>query len=151
MHERPIAQTNSKSSILSHNIFNNLPAIQAPRTSDLRDELERFLSTDPEHIEDVFIWWYEHKHIYPCLYRMALDYLTIPGTPSLLSVLLYSLITLFQPPQSILNTRSVRDVLFCPTCRADYLSSQRGHFCVSESGAQWGLCMIVIFLSCIVA
>ena len=72
-------QTNSESSILSNNIFDNLPAIQAPRASDLRDELERFLSTDPEHVDDVFIWWYEHKHVYPCLYRMALDYLTIPG------------------------------------------------------------------------
>jgi len=72
------AQT--KSSKVLNNIFDNLPAIQAPRASDLRDELERFLSTDPEHVQDVFLWWYERKHIYPCLHRMVLDYLTIPGT-----------------------------------------------------------------------
>ena len=63
----------------SSNIFDNLPALQAPRAADLRDELERYLSTDPEHVDDVLIWWYEHKHIFPCLHRMALDYLSIPG------------------------------------------------------------------------
>jgi len=60
-------------------MFDNLPALQAPRRSELRDELESFLSTDPEHVEDVLLWWFEHKHMYPRLYRMALDYLTIPG------------------------------------------------------------------------
>jgi hypothetical protein len=75
-----------KPSKLSKNIFDNLPSIQAPRPSDLRDELERFLSTDPEHVDDVFIWWYERKHVYPRLHRMALDYLTIPGM--LMSLLL---------------------------------------------------------------
>ena len=25
------------------------------------------------------MWWYEHKHIYPHLSRMAMDYLSIPG------------------------------------------------------------------------
>ena len=60
----------------SKNIFDNLPALQAPRRSELRDELERFLSTDPEHVEDVLLWWFEHKHMYP---QLALDYLTIPG------------------------------------------------------------------------
>jgi hypothetical protein len=25
------------------------------------------------------MWWYEHKHIYPRLYCMALNYHTIPG------------------------------------------------------------------------
>jgi hypothetical protein len=79
-----------KTSKGSENIFDNLPSIQAPRPSDLRDELERFLSTDPEHVDDVFIWWYERKHIYPQLHRMALDYLTIPGMMSI-PVLLYQL------------------------------------------------------------
>jgi hypothetical protein len=140
--ERSIAQTNSLMS--SKNIFDNLPAIQAPRVSDLRDELERFLSTDPEHVEDVFIWWYEHKHVYPCLYRMALDYLTIPGTPSFISVS-HICLSLCQPPRLMSNEPSVRGVLSCPMCGADSLSSQHGHFCASESGVQWGMCTIVIF------
>jgi hAT family C-terminal dimerisation region len=34
----------------------------------------------PEDVknEDVLHWWYEHKHVYPNLSRMALDYHTIP-------------------------------------------------------------------------
>ena len=44
-----------------------------------RDKLDRYLSTDPEHTDDVLLWWAERKHIYPCLSRMALDYLSIPG------------------------------------------------------------------------
>ena len=60
-------------------MFDDLPALQAPRRFELRDELERFLSMDPEHVEDVLLWWFKHKHIYPWLHRMALDYLKIPG------------------------------------------------------------------------
>jgi hAT family C-terminal dimerisation region len=47
--------------------------------SDLRDELDRYLSTDPEHVTDAIAWWYEKRTVYPRLHRMALDYLTIPG------------------------------------------------------------------------
>jgi hypothetical protein len=61
-------------------MFDELPALTAPKLSDLRDELEQYLSTDPEHIVDVLLWWVEWKHVYPCLSHMALDYLTIPGT-----------------------------------------------------------------------
>jgi hAT family C-terminal dimerisation region len=56
--------------------------------SELCDELERYLSTDPEQVTDVFQWWYERKGIYPRLHHMVLDYLTIPGVyfkPYLLS------------------------------------------------------------------
>jgi len=34
------------------NIFDNLPALTAPTTVELRDELDRYLSTDPEHVID---------------------------------------------------------------------------------------------------
>ena len=67
------------SSASSKNIFNNLPALFAPKKSSLRDDLDRFLSTDPEDVGDALLWWYEHKHLYPHLYCMALDYLSIPG------------------------------------------------------------------------
>ena len=63
----------------SKNIFDDLPALSAPPKSDLHDELDRYLSTDPEHVTDAFAWWYEKRVIYPRLHRMALDYLTIPG------------------------------------------------------------------------
>jgi hypothetical protein len=60
-------------------VFDELPALAAPRPSDLRDELERYLDSDPEHVTDVLLWWIERKHMYPTLSCMALDYLTIPG------------------------------------------------------------------------
>jgi hAT family C-terminal dimerisation region len=61
------------------NIFDHLPALSAPKTAELRDELERYLSTDPEHVIDVLKWWSERKNMFPCLSQMALDYLSIPG------------------------------------------------------------------------
>lgn len=60
-------------------MFDELPALAEPKQSNLRDDLERYLSTDPEHVVDVLSWWFERRHVYPCLSRMALDYLTIPG------------------------------------------------------------------------
>ena len=60
-------------------MFDVLPALSAPCSSDLCDELEHYLSTDPEHVTDVCAWWYEQRLVYLCLHCMALDYLTIPG------------------------------------------------------------------------
>ena len=62
----------------SANIFDSLPALNTPAASELRDELDRYLSTDPEQVNDVFKWWYEQRGTYPRLHHMALDYLTIP-------------------------------------------------------------------------
>jgi hypothetical protein len=61
------------------NIFDDLPALAAPRATELRDDLARYLSTDPELVKDVLVWWTERKGMFPCLSRMALDYLSIPG------------------------------------------------------------------------
>lgn len=61
------------------NIFDSLPALAPPKPSDLGSELDRYLSTDVEHVTDAIGWWHERHHIYPTLSRMALDYLTIPG------------------------------------------------------------------------
>jgi len=60
-------------------MFDDLPALSAPSSSELRDELDRYLSTDPEQVTDVCRWWYEQRAAYPRLHRMALNYLTIPG------------------------------------------------------------------------
>ena len=61
------------------NIFDDLPALAAPKNGELRDELSRYLNTDPEQAKDVLLWWHEHESTYPHLSRMALYYLTIPG------------------------------------------------------------------------
>jgi hypothetical protein len=63
------------------NIFDNIPALAKPKLSELRDELAAYLSTDPEHVDNVLAWWFERRSVYPHLYRMALDYLTLPGKP----------------------------------------------------------------------
>jgi hypothetical protein len=64
---------------MSQNTFDNLPSLSAPTLKELRDELDRYLSTDPEHVTDVLMWWTERHSQYPRLSRMALDYLSIPG------------------------------------------------------------------------
>jgi len=61
------------------NLFDDLPALSAPASSELRDELDRYLSTDPEQVINVCAWWYERREEYPRLHRMALNYHTIPG------------------------------------------------------------------------
>ena len=66
-------------SLGSDNIFDDLPALAAPSTSELRDDLDRYLSTDPEHVTDALAWWHETRVVYPHLHCMATDYLTIPG------------------------------------------------------------------------
>lgn len=60
-------------------MFDSLPALAAPCAAELRDELARYLGTDPEQVKDVLLWWNEQKPMYPHLSRMALDYLSIPG------------------------------------------------------------------------
>ena len=39
------------------NIFDSLPTICALKGADLRDELDRYLSPDPEHTTDVLLLW----------------------------------------------------------------------------------------------
>jgi hAT family protein len=62
----------------SNNIFDNMATLAAPKTTDLRDELDCYLSSNPEHIADAVFWWHDHRAEYPCLSRMAINYLVIP-------------------------------------------------------------------------
>ena len=50
------------------------------RAADLGDEVERYLAAPLETPADPLVWWHERRTLYPNLSRMALDYLTIPGT-----------------------------------------------------------------------
>ena len=59
-------------------MFDTLPVLLAPQQQQ-RNEFERYLNLDTEVVEDPLLWWFEHKHVYPHLYRMALGYLSIPG------------------------------------------------------------------------
>jgi len=60
-------------------MFDSLPSLSTPKRHELCDKLDKYLSTDPEAVEDVLMWWHGCHTMYPCLSRMALDYLTIPG------------------------------------------------------------------------
>ena len=70
----PLLQTSVS---CSANIFDNLECLSAPKAEDLRDELDKYLSSDPVHVIDAIKWWYDRCNIYPRLSRMAMDYLTI--------------------------------------------------------------------------
>jgi hypothetical protein len=63
---------------LSENIFDNLPSLDAPQ-AELQSEIDRYLNIKTEVVTDPLLWWFEHKHVYPRLSRMARDYLSIPG------------------------------------------------------------------------
>lgn len=75
------------------NIFDDLPSLAAPHSSELRDELDLYLASDPVFTENALHWWHERRSTFPCLSRMALDYLSIPG--QFFCFLIYSFLTLY--------------------------------------------------------
>lgn len=62
----------------SNNFFDDLAAFAAPEPTELRDELDRYLSSDPVKVTDAVRWWSDRRAEYPRLSRMAIDYLIIP-------------------------------------------------------------------------
>jgi hypothetical protein len=95
----PVPNTTAPSlSIVSDNIFDNLPILSIPlRTVNEHTELDAYLNSDvadPGKNGPLF-WWYEHAHIYPHLSRMALDYLSIPGKFFMKLPAQYSLLTTY--------------------------------------------------------
>jgi hypothetical protein len=48
-------------------MFDALPALAAPGQSDLRSEVDRYLSTDIEDVQDALQWWNDCHSAYPCL------------------------------------------------------------------------------------
>jgi hypothetical protein len=64
---------------MSDNIFDALPALSGPSKVALADELTRYLVAPVERTCDPLQWWVEKQKLYPCLSRMAHDYLCIPG------------------------------------------------------------------------
>ena len=48
--------------------------------TELEDELAKYLSMPWDlSVKDGLRWWYDRKHLYPHLHRMAMDYLSIAG------------------------------------------------------------------------
>jgi hypothetical protein len=63
----------------SKNIFDNPPTFAPLRGSALTDEIQLYLTTKCENVKNPIQWWYEKQKAYPCLHRMALDFLNISG------------------------------------------------------------------------
>ena len=42
-------------------------------------KIQEYLSHPVKNVKDPLRWWVDNKHVYPNLYHMALDYLSIPG------------------------------------------------------------------------
>jgi len=45
----------------STNIFDSLEVLAPPKTSELGSELDRYLSSDVEHVTEPLQWWYERR------------------------------------------------------------------------------------------
>ena len=43
-------------------------------------ELDGYLRKPVENVKNPLKWWVSNRHVYPNLFRMALDFLSIPGT-----------------------------------------------------------------------
>jgi hypothetical protein len=65
--------------MMSDNIFDALPTLSGPSKVALADELTHYLAAPVERTRDPLQWWVEKQKLYPCLSRMARDYLCIPG------------------------------------------------------------------------
>jgi hypothetical protein len=121
------------------NLFDNLPAFRTISFGE-QDELTRYLSTVPEDVknEDVLKWWYEHKHVYPHLYRMALDYHTVPCKyNSFFFDCIHKLMSYdrHQVPLSMWSEFSAKAASFYPIFATDSLRNRRVRFCALVTGA----------------
>ena len=60
-------------------MFDTILKSSSSKIVELCSKLDHYLSIDTEIVDNVLLWWWERKSVYPCLSRMALDYLSIPG------------------------------------------------------------------------
>ena len=99
---------------LSNNIFDTLPSLSAPAKAAFTDELMRYLTAPTEATCDPLLWWVEKQAVYPCLSRMARNYLSVPGMLSII----WPLNIKMTPPKQLLlmwNMYSARGGLYCHT------------------------------------
>jgi hypothetical protein len=123
---------------MSHsiNIFDNLECLSAPKAEDLHDELDKYLSTDPEHVVDAVKWWFDRRKIYPRLSRMAMDYLTIPRKYSDIGLLLLFHCLFPQLLPLMWSVRFRKAAFFYRICVTAYLLNRRAHSFASGCGVR---------------
>jgi hAT family C-terminal dimerisation region len=72
--DEPVGEASTKG-FLS---FGDLSVTTRPRSN----EIAEYLSHPVELVKDPLKWWTKNRNVYPNLHRMALDYLSIPGSLS---------------------------------------------------------------------
>ena len=79
---------------MERNIFDDLPSLSVPATSKLKNKLQKYLNSPAlDDVKDAFSWWVANRLTYPCLSLwMALDYLSIPGMCSVITIAVFILI-----------------------------------------------------------
>ena len=65
------------------NIFDTLLQSDTSQPNSAGNELDRYLATGTEQVDNALHWWTERRTLYPHLSRMALDYLSIPGAQNM--------------------------------------------------------------------
>lgn len=103
---------------------------------EFENELDRYLgSRRVKNVQDPLKWWYDHRDVYPCLWRMARDYLTVPGMYSVSSFHIYKLT--FLPASSV----AVECVFSKGRLLLPHVRNQ-----LSAIGASWATSRIQIWL-----
>lgn len=124
-------------------MFDNLPAYKrTSRSRTLTNEFQLFLSMLTERVSKPLLWWYKKRHVYPWLYCMALNYLSIPGQFTIQSIPLtfYELIFL---PATLVEVKWLSShgrLILSHTC--SYLSAQST--CALLCVGSWSLVGLVL-------
>lgn len=69
-------------------------------------ELDNYLAQAIEKVRDPVAWWWDHRHVFPTLSKMAFDYLSIPGMHP--HNIMGAVLTLFQQHQQLSSVSSLR-------------------------------------------
>ena len=48
-------------------MFDMILKSSSSKTVELHSELDHYLSIDTEVVDNVLLWWWEQKSVYPCL------------------------------------------------------------------------------------
>ena len=75
------------STTMEQNIFDDLPSLSVPATSKLKNKLQKYLDSPAlDNVKDAFSWWVMNQLTYLHCSRMVLDYLSIPGMCSVITI-----------------------------------------------------------------
>jgi len=125
-------------------MFDNIPAYRL--SVNTIDEVSRYLCTEPEDVqnEDLLRWWYDHRRQYPHLFRMALDYHSIPCecqniTTFVLALISHPFFTTIGSSVGIEHVFSQGRLVLLYMCNRLSSESMRALLCLGD----WSACGLV--------